>query len=377
MKQIEKTIFISYRRTDISWALLIYQNLTHQGYDVFFDYSGLASGDFEHAIFENIKARAHFLVLLTPATLDRCGEPSDLLRREIETALDSQRNIVPLMLDGFDFNAPATVGQLTGDLAALKRYNALNVPADFFDESMDRLRNRFLNVPLDAVLHSSSTIARQAAEKEQVAANIASVKIASTSSSVKLAESKLDSKRLPAVTLAKQVTSVRGIPPIEELEEAEAFFKKPLWWLLMTAVMTVSIGTAFLAQWIIEYGLGVFNLVSPDIELSWLVLGLGGFAWGIAYIIVGTANAEPDDLIECLAPLFGQYEDLFNPIDMGEFLRASLSALPINFLISWSAAIGLGVLAAAQFGANLSGVVYLVFGVIVFFSIVWFVLWEL
>lgn len=183
-----------------------------------------------------------------------------------------------------------------------------------------------------------------------------------------------DQEAATAVTLAKQETPARGIPSIEKLGRA-AFFKMPSWWLLMTAVMTVSIGAAFFARWIIEYGLGVFNVVSPDIGLSWLVLGLGGFAWGIAYIIAGTADA--DALTECLFPLFDPYDDLFGPVDIGDFLRALLSALPINFLISWGTAIGLGVLAATQFGANLSGVVYLAFGVIVFIGIVWFFLEEL
>jgi len=65
MELIEKTIFIAYRRTNLPWALAIFQNLTQYGYDVFFDYTGIASGDFERVILENIKARAHFLVLLT------------------------------------------------------------------------------------------------------------------------------------------------------------------------------------------------------------------------------------------------------------------------------------------------------------------------
>jgi hypothetical protein len=30
------------------------------------------------------------------------------MRREIEAALDSRRNIVPLMFAGFDFDTPAT-----------------------------------------------------------------------------------------------------------------------------------------------------------------------------------------------------------------------------------------------------------------------------
>ena len=56
------------------------------------------SGDFERIILGNITARAHFLVLLTPSALERCDDPGDWLRREIETALANQRNIVPLML---------------------------------------------------------------------------------------------------------------------------------------------------------------------------------------------------------------------------------------------------------------------------------------
>jgi hypothetical protein len=95
MERIEKTVFLSYRRTNIPWALAIFQNLTQHGYDVFFDYNGVASGDFERVILENIKARAHFLVLLTPSALERCGDPTDWLRREIETALATQRNTVP------------------------------------------------------------------------------------------------------------------------------------------------------------------------------------------------------------------------------------------------------------------------------------------
>ena len=38
MTRIEKTVFISYRRTNKPWALFVYQNLTMHGYDVFFDY---------------------------------------------------------------------------------------------------------------------------------------------------------------------------------------------------------------------------------------------------------------------------------------------------------------------------------------------------
>jgi tetratricopeptide (TPR) repeat protein len=173
MERIEKTVFLSYRRTNISWALAIFQNLTKHGYDVFFDFNGIASGDFERVILGNITARAHFLVLLTPSALERCDNPADWLRREIETALANRRNIVPIMLDGFDFGSPRIVSRLTGTLAALTSYNGLNIPPDYFDEAMWRLRIRFLNVPLTAVLHPAPPAAQRAATEQKAAADAA------------------------------------------------------------------------------------------------------------------------------------------------------------------------------------------------------------
>jgi hypothetical protein len=38
MARIEKTVFLSYRRTDGPWGLAIFQHLTQHGYDVFIDY---------------------------------------------------------------------------------------------------------------------------------------------------------------------------------------------------------------------------------------------------------------------------------------------------------------------------------------------------
>src|SRR5215207_7329645 len=91
--------------------------LTSQKYDVFFDFSSLSSGDFEQVIVSNIRARAHFILILTPTALDRCSQPGDWLRREIETAVDEKRNIIPLLFDGFNFGSPSVVEKLTGKLA--------------------------------------------------------------------------------------------------------------------------------------------------------------------------------------------------------------------------------------------------------------------
>jgi hypothetical protein len=171
MERVEKSVFLSYRHANFSWAKCICMDLTHHGYDVFMDYTGIASGDFGQVIVGNIIARAHFLVLLTPSALERCDDPADWFRREIETALKHERNVVPVMLEGFDFHTPKIANRLTGSLAALKSYNGIQIPPDFFDPAMQKLRDKFLNVPLPTILHPASPVAQRAATQQKNAAN--------------------------------------------------------------------------------------------------------------------------------------------------------------------------------------------------------------
>ena len=112
--------------------------------DVFLAHQSMANGSFKSVILKEIRARAHFLVLLTPKSLDRCKEAGDWLRLEIEQALATKRNIIPVMLEGFDFNTPAIAAKLTGKLALLKEYQGLTVPKQLFEEAMTRLREKFL-----------------------------------------------------------------------------------------------------------------------------------------------------------------------------------------------------------------------------------------
>jgi formylglycine-generating enzyme required for sulfatase activity len=171
MARIEKTVFISYRRVDVYTALAVYQHLTSHGYDIFFDYTSIPSGDFEQIIVSNIKARAHFILILTPTALERSSQPGDWLRREIEVAIDEKRNIIPLFFNGFNFGAPSVSKKLTGKLKNLSRYNGMNVHPDYFHEAMERLRTKFLNVPLNAVLHPLPAEVQKVVEEEQLAAN--------------------------------------------------------------------------------------------------------------------------------------------------------------------------------------------------------------
>ena len=143
MLDAEKTVFISYRRNVGRYlARAVFMDLKAHGFDAFMDVESIDSGTFDTIILEQIASRAHFVVILTPGSLERCAEPGDWLRREIEHAMDSQRNIVPVLVDSFSFEGAEPY--LTGKLSQLKRYNALPVRHDYFEEAMDRLRNRFL-----------------------------------------------------------------------------------------------------------------------------------------------------------------------------------------------------------------------------------------
>jgi tetratricopeptide (TPR) repeat protein len=168
--RIEKTVFISYRRTNFPWAYCIYQDLTHHGYDVFFDYQSINSGDFEKAILDNIRARAHFIVILSSSALERFNQPGDWLKREIETAINEKRNIIPILLEGFDFGSPLAKQSLVGKLASLSNYNGMSLVSEYVEAGFDKLRNRFLSVALEDVHLFTLTKDAEEITKNQIAA---------------------------------------------------------------------------------------------------------------------------------------------------------------------------------------------------------------
>lgn len=92
------------------------------------------------------------------------------MRREIETAISERRNVIPLFFEGFSFGAPSVSEKLTGRLGALKKYNGLEVPIGFFEEAMERLRTKYMDVSLDAVLHPVSNEVQKVVKEQQVAA---------------------------------------------------------------------------------------------------------------------------------------------------------------------------------------------------------------
>lgn len=148
--RVEKTVFICYRRANYYTALSVYKELEKHGYDVFLDYRSINSGDWREVIRAEIAARAHFLIILTPSALERCINPDDVMRMEIERAIELKRNIVPLMFDGFNFSDAEKY--LSPRMNVLPSYNGQNVPDEFFDEAMLKVRKK-IDIALEMILH--------------------------------------------------------------------------------------------------------------------------------------------------------------------------------------------------------------------------------
>lgn len=180
MSEADKTIFISYRRSVSAFiARAIFQDLRANDYDVFMDVEAIDSGEFETIIFNQIAARAHFLIILTPGAVEACANPDDIVRREIECALDLQRNIVPILVNNFDFNDARQY--LTGRLSRLLGYSGLVVPHEYFDEAMHRLRSRYLKQPV----YGTITPAPQS-EQQEVLQKIAEISEETTPTTAEL-----------------------------------------------------------------------------------------------------------------------------------------------------------------------------------------------
>jgi tetratricopeptide (TPR) repeat protein len=150
----QKTVFISYRRDPSRYLVrAMYENMLRHGYepdDVFFDIESIASGEFGGIILNQIAARPHFIIVLAEGTLDRCVDPKDWLRQEIEYALTLGRNIVPIYVDGFTLKGMDQY--LPGKLIQLKEFNALLFNSYYFPEAMERLRTRFLQTPVAGII---------------------------------------------------------------------------------------------------------------------------------------------------------------------------------------------------------------------------------
>lgn len=141
--------FISYRRAPgYPWARLIWEDLAERDIDAFLDLESMRSaGTFDDRLLNQIASRPYFLVVLTAGTLERCADPSDWVRREIEHAIEHDRIIVPVFIAPFEPSGfPTDLPQHIGD--ALRRSQGLTVYSQYLSAAIDKLAFEMLT-PVD------------------------------------------------------------------------------------------------------------------------------------------------------------------------------------------------------------------------------------
>ena len=128
--------FISYRRDGAeAMAQLVYDRLVSRGITVFYDIESLKSGTFNNKIYDEIDRCDNFVLILPKNGLDRCQSEGDWVRNEISYALAKKKNIIPMMMRGFEFP-----DDMPDDIKAVKLYQGVNIEnMDFFDAKIDKL----------------------------------------------------------------------------------------------------------------------------------------------------------------------------------------------------------------------------------------------
>ena len=139
--ETEYNVFISYRRsTNVDAARLIRTALNSKNLKAFVDIEDLGPKFFDEQLIEVIQKTENFILLISSEDLKKCSEPNDWLRKEIKTAIQFKRNIVPILKDGFSWDASI----LPEDIRDLPRHNSIKYSSEYFDAMIIKLTS-FLN----------------------------------------------------------------------------------------------------------------------------------------------------------------------------------------------------------------------------------------
>jgi uncharacterized protein involved in tolerance to divalent cations len=132
--------FISYRRKESSAEVKsIYDRLLHEGYSTFCDIYSLSSGTFSEDLLEAIECCTNFILVLGPTSLKDCFNEDDWMKKEIEKAISSNKNIVCVFID--DFRFPDV---LPKEIDCIRYKNGLRFDVLYFDSFIEKLINSFL-----------------------------------------------------------------------------------------------------------------------------------------------------------------------------------------------------------------------------------------
>lgn len=129
-------VFISYRRDSGSTvARLIYHALKHEGIACFFDSESIGAGDFSEHIKSNLESCNNFIFIVSSRVFERCNNPDDWVRKEIEIALKLKKKIIPIFVNGIN----SFPSGLPESIADMQHANAIELNHKDFEGNLKRL----------------------------------------------------------------------------------------------------------------------------------------------------------------------------------------------------------------------------------------------
>lgn len=129
-------VFISYRRDGgATVARLLYEVFKAKGIRCFMDAETLGEGNFDQSISKHLEDAENFVFIVSLGVFDRCADEGDWVRREIESALQHRKKIIPVFVNGvtgFPTNLPESIRELTSK-------NAIKLSHEHFDAEMEKM----------------------------------------------------------------------------------------------------------------------------------------------------------------------------------------------------------------------------------------------
>ena len=132
-------IFLSYRRSDGKLlARLLKESLEKRGYRVFLDMDELLDSVFDEHIIQAIQSAPIFLLLMTKQCFSRCSHTNDWVRMEIECAVRSRKNIIPINPDNSFTGFPKTMPSHLREVLSMHQYSSIDT-GQLYQLSIDKL----------------------------------------------------------------------------------------------------------------------------------------------------------------------------------------------------------------------------------------------
>lgn len=132
-------IFISYKHKSLATANNLFYRLTTRGYSTFFDLEEMRRDNFDTQLFKYIEEAKDVFVILEKGSLDACKNGNwteDWFCKEVAYAIEVQKNIIPLLLNGYQMPPQ---NMLPDELKELVLKNAPEFSFTYFEEFLNKL----------------------------------------------------------------------------------------------------------------------------------------------------------------------------------------------------------------------------------------------